>query len=59
VRTAEFAAGTEVSAGSPGGGVSLPPIPFPSAPAQPQVVDPPKPPAGADQVPFGGVQRPQ
>ena len=59
VRTAEFAAGTEVSAGSPGGGVSLPPIPFPSTPAQPQVVEPPKPPAGADQIPFGGVRPPQ
>jgi general secretion pathway protein D len=74
VRTAEFAAGTEVSTGSPVGAASLPPIPFPSAPApallppqvqpqaQPQVqpqAQPPKPPSGADQLPFGGVKPPE
>jgi hypothetical protein len=59
-RATEFAAGTEVSSGAPG--VALPPIPFPSAPAAPQPASPPtapKPPTGADQVPFGGVRPPE
>ncbi|HEU4921959.1 MAG TPA: type II and III secretion system protein, partial [Burkholderiales bacterium] len=53
VRSMEFAAGTEASAGSPAGAVPLvlPPQPQPPAPAKP-----PAPPAGAEQVPFGGVK---
>jgi general secretion pathway protein D len=56
-RSAEFAAGTEVSAGGPAGAVPfvLPPQPQP----QPQQPAAPKPPSGADQVPFGGVKPPQ
>ena len=55
-RSLEFAAGTEVSTGSPAGAVPLvlPPQPQPQAPAKP-----PAPPAGAEQVPFGGVKPPQ
>jgi general secretion pathway protein D len=55
-RATEFAAGTEVSSGAPG--VALPPIPFPSTPATPATPTP-KPPTGADQVPFGGVRPPE
>jgi general secretion pathway protein D len=54
-RTAEFAAGTEASAGVPAGAVpfALPPQPQPPSPP------PAKPaPSGADQVPFGGVKPP-
>ncbi|HEU5177265.1 MAG TPA: secretin N-terminal domain-containing protein [Burkholderiales bacterium] len=55
-RAAEFAAGTEASSGAPG--IVLPPIPFQQAPATP-TPQPPKPPSGADQVPFGGVRPPE
>jgi len=60
-RATEFAAGTEVSTGTPGG--ALPPIPFPqpqapaSTPAAPQVQ--PRIPSGNEQVPFGGVRQPE
>jgi len=55
-RSMEFAAGTEASTGLPAGAVPLvlPPQPQPPAPAKP-----PAPPAGAEQVPFGGVKPPQ
>jgi general secretion pathway protein D len=61
-RATEFAAGTEVSTGSPGGVSS--PIPFPPQPAAPaQTPTPPQGqpriPSGADQVPFGGVRPPE
>jgi general secretion pathway protein D len=61
-RATEFAAGTEVSTGSPGGVSS--PIPFPPQPAAPaQTPTPPQSqpriPSGADQVPFGGVRPPE
>jgi len=61
-RATEFAAGTEVSTGSPGGVSS--PIPFPpqpAAPAQTPAVPQGQPriPSGADQVPFGGVRPPE
>ena len=61
-RATEFAAGTEVSTGSPGGVSS--PIPFPPQPAAPaQTPTPPqgqpRVPSGADQVPFGGVRPPE
>jgi general secretion pathway protein D len=60
-RATEFAAGTEVSSGSPG--VALPPIPFPSTPATPATpATPPaapRAPTGADQLPFGGVKPPE
>jgi general secretion pathway protein D len=56
VRSAEFAAGTEASTGSPPGTLPLLiPQPQPSAPAP----APAKPPSGADQVPFGGVRQPE
>jgi len=60
-RATEFAAGTEVSTGTPGG--ALPPIPFPqpqapaSTPTAPQVQ--PRIPSGNEQVPFGGVRQPE
>jgi general secretion pathway protein D len=53
-RKAEFAAGTEASAGAPAGAV-----PFALPPQPPQPPSPAKPaPSGADQVPFGGVKPP-
>ena len=55
-RAAEFAAGTEASSGAPG--IALPPIQFQQAPATP-TPQPPRPPSGADQVPFGGVRPPE
>jgi general secretion pathway protein D len=57
VRSAEFAAGTEASSGSPPGTLPLlipVPQPQPSAPAPAK-----PPPSGADQVPFGGVRQPE
>ena len=61
-RATEFAAGTEVSTGSPGGVSS--PIPFPPQPAAPAQTPTapqgqPRIPSGADQVPFGGVRPPE
>jgi len=55
-RAAEFAAGTEASSGAPG--IALPPIQFQQAPPTP-TPQPPRPPSGADQVPFGGVRPPE
>jgi general secretion pathway protein D len=57
VRSAEFAAGTEISTGAPAGIV---PVVIPAAPQpQSQPAAPARPPSGADQVPFGGVRPPQ
>ena len=61
-RATEFAAGTEVSTGSPGGVSS--PIPFPPQPAAsaqtPAVPQgQPRIPSGNEQVPFGGVRQPE
>lgn len=56
-RSAEFAAGTEISTGAPPGALPaiLPVVP-PTPPAPTPA--PAKPPAGAEQVPFGGVKPP-
>jgi general secretion pathway protein D len=55
VRSVEFAAGTEASSGAAPG--VLPTIvPLITPPATPTA---PKPPSGADQVPFGGVRPPE
>ena len=62
VRSAEFAAGTEVSTGAPAG-IAPAPIVVPAVPAAPTAPVPgapaPKPPSGADQIPFGGVRPPE
>ncbi|MGH8725601.1 MAG: secretin N-terminal domain-containing protein [Burkholderiales bacterium] len=56
-RSAEFAAGTEASSGSPPGTVpAVIPIPQPQTTPSPAPAKPA--PSGADQVPFGGVKPP-
>ncbi len=58
VRSVEFSAGTEASAGAAPAGVVLgPPVTKPPAqqPAQPKPAPPPAP-SGSDMVPFGGVK---
>ncbi len=61
VRSAEFAAGTEISTGAPTGivPVVIPAAPQPQPQPQSQPAAPARPPSGADQVPFGGVRPPQ
>ncbi len=61
VRSAEFAAGTEISTGAPTGivPVVIPAALQPQPQPQSQPAAPARPPSGADQVPFGGVRPPQ